>query len=236
MRVATAAALLLLASCAPLAGSQTNGAAPPVDCTASSTLITERCCDAPSVSCTAGTPARCTPGCSPSFIDFWLSACHDSLTSVGATFQADLDALMDQCASAAGLCADPLSASGQCPSPASAAPEMVHLSVAGVRRPDSVVVTWQTSFPQLASEVGFQAVDQPGAGWIWSTAPRPPTMAQMLPGMPSTQPSSYQTFGYQSGNVHRVTMTGLTPGVRYRYRVGDRRPQSALAVGALSEE
>ena len=72
---------------------------------------------------------------------------------------------------------------------------------------------------------------QPGAGWTWS-AGAVATMAQ-----PLTQPTNYQNFGYQSGNVHRVTVRGLTPGVRYRYRVGDRRPTSALAVNdALSGE
>ena len=44
---------------------------------------------------------------------------------------------------------------------------MVHVALPAAGQPNSVVVTWQTPAPGMASEVGVRSLDEPRAGWQW---------------------------------------------------------------------
>ena len=198
---------------------------PPIggDCAAASAAINDACCSAegtPPGNCGAGggsTPRLCTSECSPPFIAFWLSGCHDSILAGGADFQPQLDQLLGQCTAV-----DSRTRSG--------APEMVHVALPAAGQPNSVVVTWQTPAPGMASEVGVRSLDEPRAGWQWFSG-------EFQTDQPSTYAGGVYSPGYQSGTVHRVEVRGLTPGGLYSYRVGDRNPAGgAVAAGALSEE
>ena len=187
------------------------------DCVAMAEVMNQQCCERTPELCGSGaTPSLCTPDCSPTFIDFWISSCHDSVLQGGATFQAELDQLMAQCLFTSAGSRD-----------RAAVPEMVHLSRAGAgaEHTDAVVVTWQTAEATPGSDVGFRAVGVPGAGWRWTSA----AAGGVPTGATRPQPSSYRNarLRYQSGTVHRVVVHGLRPGVLYNYRVGDRRMAEA---------
>ena len=204
------------------------------DCGATAALMTARCCERTPELCGAGggTPSQCTAECSPAFVDFWMSSCHDSVLEGGADFQADLDRLLDQCVHVSDATSPAAAAVA-----ASAAPEMVHLSHAGAgaEYAGAVVVTWQTATQGLGSDVGFRALGTPGAGWSWTSANGAGDTSGSSP-----QRSTYTGAGrvrYRSGAVHRVLVRGLRPGVQYTYRVGDRRLASDPASSdALSPE
>ena len=88
-------------------------------------------------------------------------------------------------------------------------PEQLRLSL--TQRPSEMVVSW-TTHQNSSSEVQYGPT--PGAHHLTAHGS-------------STVDFGEHAFGWR-GRLHRATMTGLTPGVRYYYRVGD-------AVGGFSD-